>query len=128
MVQKYNQYLLKYNHNISFTIVTYGVVNLPVAVSSMLNTCTVNSINEMLLRISTGCTDPWVSLMLYADWLNFTLITKYNKENTSVTIIKNKLYAYNIMWDGRINGCKYIAYVHMTQDVTLWLVVMNKNK
>ena len=90
MIQKYNQYLLKYNHNINFTIVTYGVVNLPVAVSSMLNTCTVNSINEMLLRISTGCTDPLFSLVLYTDWLKFTLITKYNKENTSVTIIKNK--------------------------------------
>ena len=107
---------------------TYGVVNLPVAVSSMLNTCTVNSINEMLLRISTGCTDPLFSLVLYTDWLKFTLITKYNKENTSVTIIKNKFYAYNIMWDECINGCKYMAYVCMTQDVTLWLVIMNKNK
>ena len=86
MVQKHNQYLpLKCNHNLNFTKCSfYGVINLPLADSLLLSTCTVNSIKEMSLRISTGCTDPLFSLMLYADWLNFSVITKYNKENTSI--------------------------------------------
>ena len=69
--------------------IVYGVANLPLADSLLLSTCTVNSIKEMSLRINTGCTDPLFSLILYADWLNFIVITKYNKETHQLQIVED---------------------------------------
>ena len=46
----------------------------PVADPSVVNTCTVISSNDGLLRTSTGFIVPASSLTLYVGWLNFTVI------------------------------------------------------
>ena len=40
----------------------------PVAVLLLVVTCTVISVDDGLLRTSTGCTDPISSSTVYADW------------------------------------------------------------
>ena len=45
------------------------LVYLPVAVMLLLLTCTVISVDDGLLRTSTGCAGPLFSSTLYADWL-----------------------------------------------------------
>ena len=42
----------------------------------MLNTVTLTSIDDGLLRTNTGCADPTFSITLYIDWLNITIIPK----------------------------------------------------
>ena len=46
----------------------------PVAVMSLLLTCTVISVDDGLLRTSTGCAGPSSSSTLYVDWLKLTII------------------------------------------------------
>ena len=48
----------------------------PVAVMSLFLTCTVISVDDGLLRTSTGCAGPSSSLTLYADWLKLTETSK----------------------------------------------------
>ena len=47
----------------------------PVAVMSLVSTCTVILVDDGLLRTSTGCAGPSSSLTLYADWLKLTMMT-----------------------------------------------------
>ena len=44
-----------------------------VAVFSLSLTCTVISVDDGLLRTSTGCAGPASSLTLYVDWLKVTV-------------------------------------------------------
>ena len=44
----------------------------PVAVLCLFLTCTVISVDDGLLRTSTGCAGPSSSSTLYVDWLNVT--------------------------------------------------------
>ena len=44
----------------------------PVAVMSLLLTCTVISVDDGLLRTNTGCAGPSSSSTLYVDWLKLT--------------------------------------------------------
>jgi len=46
----------------------------PVAVISLLVTCTTISVDDGLLRTSTGCAGPSPSSTLYVDWLKLTLV------------------------------------------------------
>ena len=46
----------------------------PVALMSFLLTCTVTSVDDGLLRTSTGCAGPSSSLTLYVDWSKHTVI------------------------------------------------------
>ena len=46
---------------------------LPVADPSSLNTLTVISLVDGLLRINTSCTEPLSSSVLYVDWSKFTM-------------------------------------------------------
>ena len=55
------------------------LVYLPVVVMSLLLTCTVISVDDGLLRTSTGFTGPSSSSTLYADWLKLTVISMVNK-------------------------------------------------
>ena len=48
-------------------------VSLPVADPSVLNTLIVISVDDGLLRTSTGCAGPSSSSTLYADWLKLTV-------------------------------------------------------
>jgi len=43
------------------------------AVTSVSLTCTVISVDDGLLRTSTGCAGPSPSLNLYVEWLNDTV-------------------------------------------------------
>jgi len=56
----------------------YRYLNKPFAVTSLLFTCTVISIDDGLLRTSTGCASSSSPLTLYIDWLN---VTKGSKQN-----------------------------------------------
>ena len=47
----------------------------PVAEMSLLVTCIVISVDDGLLRTSTGCAGPSSSLTLYVDWLKFTVVS-----------------------------------------------------
>ena len=58
-------------------------INSPAADSSVLSTRTVISINDGLLRTSTGCADPAFSCTLYVDWLKLIVIAV---EDTSVSL------------------------------------------
>ena len=48
---------------------------LPVADPSVLNTLIVISVDDGLLRTSTGCAGPSSSSTLYVDWLKLTVET-----------------------------------------------------
>jgi len=54
-------------------VLIFALKYLPVADPSMVNTCTVISVDDELLRTSTGCAGPASSLTLYVDWLNLTV-------------------------------------------------------
>ena len=58
-----------------------NVVHSPVAVPSLLNTCTVTSIAGELLNSNNIVTLLTSSLTLYVDWLNLTDITAKMKIN-----------------------------------------------
>ena len=49
--------------------------HLPVADPLVLITCTVISVDDGLLRTSTGCAGPLFSSTLYTDWLKLTVTT-----------------------------------------------------
>ena len=58
-------------HDMSY--VTYsGYSHSPVADPPVLDTVTVISVDDGLLRTSTGCAGPSDSLILYTDWLKDT--------------------------------------------------------
>jgi len=50
----------------------------PVAVLSLLLTCTVISVDDGLLRTSTGCAGPLSSSTLYVDWLKLIVLAVRN--------------------------------------------------
>jgi len=54
----------------------------PVAVMSLLVTCTVISVDDGLLRISTGCASPLFSPTLYVGWLNLIVAATKNYNRT----------------------------------------------
>jgi len=54
----------------------------PLAVFGISPTSTVISVDDGLLRTSTGCAGPAFSLTLYVDWLKETTITKMMKTRT----------------------------------------------
>ena len=58
---------------------SYTLKSLPVADPSSLNTLTVMSVVDGLLRINTSCTEPLSSSVLYTDWLKFTMGAKNNR-------------------------------------------------
>ena len=65
----------------------------PVAVMSLLLTCTVISVDDGLLRTSTGCTGPSSSLTLYVAWLKL-IIESLTREivvncNVEATVVYN---------------------------------------
>ena len=53
----------------------------PVAVMSLLLTCTVISVDDGLLTTSTGCAGPSSSSTLYVDWLKLTNIAVVVRDN-----------------------------------------------
>ena len=61
------------------------LVYLPVAVMLLLLTCTVISVDDGLLRTSTGCADPSSSSTVYVDWLNMTMVPNVNHLNANAT-------------------------------------------
>ena len=72
MVQNCSQHLLLLikNSNLQWIKVEGNNVSLPVANPSVLNTLIVISVDDGLLRTSTGCAGPSSSSTLYVDWLN----------------------------------------------------------
>jgi len=62
-----------------------------VAVFSVSLTCTVISVDDGLLRTSTGCAGPAPSLALYVDWMNEMMIAKEYREEKNYT-------QYEAMW------------------------------
>ena len=55
------------------------------AVVSKSLTCTVISVDDGLLRTSTGCAGPASSVKLYADWSNATVIAIRGSRHCSCT-------------------------------------------
>ena len=65
---------------------------LPVFNMLVLDTCTVISVDDGLLRTSTGCAGPSDSLTLYTDWLKDTVM--------SIRTIKfSHIYMYVCAWN-----------------------------
>ena len=62
-------------------------VFLPVADPSVLNTLIVISVDDGLLRTSTGCAGPSFSFILYLDVMNLTLGTKLAEISTFLTMV-----------------------------------------
>ena len=58
---------LHLSHNTLVTVPKIVQEHLPRAVILVLNTSTVTSVDDGLLRTSTGCTGPLSSLMLYVE-------------------------------------------------------------
>ena len=65
------------------------LVHLPVAVMSLLSTCTVISVDDGLLRTSTGCAGPSSSSTLYVDWLKLTKISKYKARSKVIQTLSH---------------------------------------
>ena len=64
----------------------------PVADPSSLNTLTVMSVANGLLRINTSCTEPLCSSVLYVDWLKFTMGA--NNNNNSNLLCTSDYYIH----------------------------------
>ena len=75
MVQNCSQHilLLIINRNLQWIKVESNNVSLPVADPSVLNTLIVITLDDGLLRTSTGCAGPSSSSTLYVDWLKLTV-------------------------------------------------------
>ena len=73
MVQNHNLHHLKYD-KVTISMVQLILADSLVAVPKGSLTCTVISVDDGLLRTSTGCTDPPSSLTLYVDCSKLTKI------------------------------------------------------
>ena len=62
----------------------------PVAVMSLLVTCTVILVDDGLLRTSTGCAGPSSSSTLYVDWLKLMVMATKQLEEKRI-LIKTKI-------------------------------------
>ena len=76
---------------------------LPVAEPSVLVTCTVISIFNALLNISTGCTGPASSLTLYVDCSKLTTITETKNNYFSLLYVEGCVLIYFHMYTGYPN-------------------------
>ena len=64
-------------------------IYLLVADDSIAITCKVRSVVNGSLRMTMGCTNPSLSLMLYILWLNFKVIPKmFNKQFSMIHILR----------------------------------------
>ena len=81
------------------------LLHLLVAVFSVSLTCTLISVDDGLLRTSTGCADISFSLTLYVDWLKMTVIaintkpylpiqTQYNVCNSCIVGPSDRVWVY----------------------------------
>ena len=72
MVQRHNHHLLIQKYKFKPNNIK---VKLPVADPSVVNTCTVISDDDGLLRATVTCTTPLFSSVLYTDWSKSNVAT-----------------------------------------------------
>ena len=78
------------------------------AVRSDVTTVMLISNAEGFVKSSANCKNPSSSIVLYADWLNVTLIAKHTTNSTLKSLCHNLLLTIIINYDYRSIACGYV--------------------